>query len=100
MPAFRNTFYASDSHPHFYRNETISQHTISLHFVPVKAICFQREEHPPPSISIIFLLRAEPGFPRFSVLGHGILIRLETRNRTTELPDARACPGGYQGRDL
>ncbi|GIY49279.1 hypothetical protein CDAR_580651 [Caerostris darwini] len=63
MRAFRNTFYAGDSPPPPLpeRNHFTTHHFTS--FRSRKAICFHREEHPPLPISIIFLVRAEPGFP-------------------------------------
>ncbi|GIX78988.1 hypothetical protein CDAR_13911 [Caerostris darwini] len=63
MRAFRNTFYAGDfpPPPSAERNYFTTHHFTS--FRSRKAICFQREEHPPLPISILFLLRTQPGFP-------------------------------------
>ncbi|GIY96423.1 hypothetical protein CEXT_243311 [Caerostris extrusa] len=43
------------------RNYFTTHHFTS--FRSRKAICFQHEEYPPLPISIIFLVRTEPGFP-------------------------------------
>ncbi|GIY59743.1 hypothetical protein CDAR_441731 [Caerostris darwini] len=94
MRAFRNTFYAGDfPPPPLRRNETISQHTISLHFIPEKQYAFSAKNTLPFQYQSYSSFAHSLDSPRFPILEHGILIRLETRSRTTELP-RRTCMSG------
>ncbi|GIY59741.1 hypothetical protein CDAR_441721 [Caerostris darwini] len=80
-------------HPHLCRNETILQHTISLHFIPEKQYAFSAKNTLPFQYQSYSSFAQSLDSRRCSILGHGILIRLETRNRTTELP-RRTCMSG------
>ncbi|GIY96425.1 hypothetical protein CEXT_243321 [Caerostris extrusa] len=80
------------------RNYFTTHHFTS--FRSRKAICFQREEHPPPSnINPIPRSRRAsiPALPNIRARNFNPARNAKPDNGT---PDARACPGGYQGRDL
>ncbi|GIY96417.1 hypothetical protein CEXT_243281 [Caerostris extrusa] len=98
--AFRNTC-ACDSPPPLCRKRNYFRPTHHFtSFRPVKAICFSARRTPSPSNINHILLRAEPDSPRFSVLGHGILI--SARNAKPDQrnsPLSHACPR-LSGRDL